>query len=230
VRAHILLGLLAFGTLAFAQPIETKIAFETKKVKGLPKNIEGYELIRRSEVSGKTVDVKFVLAVTWTDRVEEYELEGLSGDEDYNEVKIVANEAELEKLGVWKVTFHNLMQWANISGDDLRLEGKRKPHKSNATLVATVGSTQKVIKQGSSASVLLLLDEKTKSVCYRGKVEDAADLLERLIVNAVDEDSYTVGTTAIGADKKNTLRFEYTLYDEESEEKAGKLAIAPCPK
>lgn len=237
---------------AMAKPLETVLEFSTKGVKK-PKNIGGYELVRTAEYKKGEVETEYKLRVTWSfpseDRVQDYDLESISGDEDYNEYTIKTSETEIERLGVGYVTIHNFLNWAHLSGDDFRLEAGliRKKHDATVELTYTADAKKNLIaqkvfsaKRFTGDKVILnyrtsqtakLITEQTPgptSYCYRGKLEDAASLVEKFIVNADGDNGYTVAYAEVAPDSKATLHADYQFYDEDSEEKSGKLAFPPC--
>ena len=50
--------------------------------------------------------------------VEVFSLEGISGDEDYNEYKVLATDKDITRTGVSAVTIQNKLEWANLINED----------------------------------------------------------------------------------------------------------------
>ncbi len=50
--------------------------------------------------------------------IEVFALEGSSGDEDYNEFKVLATDKDLTRIGVSYVTIHNKLEWATLTNFD----------------------------------------------------------------------------------------------------------------
>lgn len=62
-------------------------------------------------------DNRYVLEVYLKNKniIEVFELEGISGDEDYNEFKVLAAEKDFRRIGVSYVTIHNKLDWASLT-------------------------------------------------------------------------------------------------------------------